>query len=290
MQDQRHLNERFKRVGTSVTTILMTLVALPFLLGAAYMTYRSLWFQHAAARAEGTIVAVSSGTPTLTVEFRATAGETKRIESAGSDLYKDYATGDTLTVFYDPQRPADARLDLWIENWLLPLITVCPGAIIVLAMTLIVSSFRKDPFAPLKTGGTLVQAEFLRVRLSVDMDADMDMERAPGEFRLTEENGRWELVHDGQKRDPYDPAVQRELGLCWLVEARSKDPRNGVDTVFQSEPLSSNPERLLQGVRTIPVYVDPKRPMVYRMELPFQQTQKQPQKRKAAMAGPITKL
>ena len=36
--------------------------------------------------------------------------------------------------------------------------------------------------------------------------------------------------------------------------------------------------------------VDPKRPMVYRMELPFQQPRKQPQKPKAAMAGPITKL
>lgn len=290
MQDQRRLNEQFKRIGTWATTITMTLVALPFLLGALYMTYRSLWFQYAAARADGTIVEISDGTPTLTVEFRTTAGETKRTESAGSDLYKDYATGDKLTVFYDPQRPADARLDLWIENWLLPILTLVPGAIIVLAMMLIVRSFREDPFARLEKGGTLVQTEFVRVRLGVDMDPEWDLKRPPGDFTLKEEDGRWELVHNGRKRDAYDPAVQRELGLCWLVETRGKDPRNGVDTVFQSEPLSSNPERLLQGVRTIPVYVDPKRPMVYRMELPFQQTRKQPQKPKAAMAGPITKL
>ena len=36
--------------------ITLTLAALPFLLGAAYTGYRSLWFQYAAERSNGTVV------------------------------------------------------------------------------------------------------------------------------------------------------------------------------------------------------------------------------------------
>ncbi|HKA46103.1 MAG TPA: DUF3592 domain-containing protein [Burkholderiales bacterium] len=287
-RDVRKLNEGFKRTGSWVTAIVLTLAALPFLWGAGYMTYRSLWFQHAAARAEGTIVEISGGAPALTVEFRTTDGQTRRTESGGSDLNKGYAKGDKLTVFYDAQQPADARLDLWVENWLLPLITAVPGAIILLAMVLIVSTMRsRSPFEKpeFETGGTLVPAEFVRVRISPDFDRAWDTKRAPGDFTLTERNGRWELKHNGKERDPYDPAVQRDLGLCYVVEAKGKDPKTGAERFFESEPLDSNPERLIQG-RPISVYVDPKRPDVYRMELPFQ--------KKAAptkgQASPITKL
>jgi hypothetical protein len=266
-----------------LAVVILTLAALPFLWGTAYMSYRSLWFHYGAARAEGTVVGVTGRTPTLTVEFKTAGGEMRRTESGGSDLYKGIAKGDRLTVFYDPQRPGDARLDLWVENWLLPLVTAVPGSIILLAMVLINSSLRRNPFAKptLKAGGTLVQAEFVRVRVGVDMDRASDARRMPGEFTLTEEDGRTELVHNGQKRDPYDPAVQRELGLCYIVEAKGKDPVTGGELVFESDPLDSNPERLLQG-RTIPVYVDPKRPAIYRMELPFQ--------KRSSQASPIIKV
>lgn len=284
MPAQRRLNESFKSTGTWTAAITLTLVALPFLWGAGYMSYRSLWFQHAAARAEGTVVEVSDGTPELTVEYRSASGEVLRTETGGSDYYKGIARGDKLTVFYDPQHPKDARVDLWLENWILPLITAVPGILILGTMLLIVTHLRKDPFArpQLETGGTLVQAEFVRVRLGVDLD--LDLERAPGDFRLTEQDGRYELAHNGRKRDPYDPAVQRELGLCYIVEARGKDPKTGAERLFESDPLDSNPGRLIQG-RTISVYVDPKRPEIYRMELPFQR--KAPSK---AQSNPITKM
>jgi hypothetical protein len=156
----------------------------------------------------------------------------------------------------------------------------------MLAMALITSSLRTNIFARtrLETGGTPVPADFLRVRLSVDLDSELDATRAPGDFKLTEQDGRYELTHNGRKRDPYDPAVQRELGLCYVVEAKGKDPKTGAERLFESEPLTSNPERLLQG-RPITVYVDPKRPEVYRMELPFQK--KAPPK---GQSSPITKL
>lgn len=115
-------------------TILLGTIALPFILGASYMTYRSLWFQFAAIRAEGTVVDISDGTPTLTVEYSTGMGTTLTTTSAGSDLYQGIARGDRLAVFFDPKNPADARIDLFIENWLLPIVTLFPGAILLLAM------------------------------------------------------------------------------------------------------------------------------------------------------------
>ena len=177
------------------------------------------------------------------------------------------------------------RWRLWANRWRKSSGFGKVLSIILLAMGLITSSLRKDPFAKpvFESGGTLVPAEFVRVRLEVDMD--LDRERAAGDFSLTEKDGRYELTHNGQKRDPYDPTVQRELGLGYIVEARAKHPVTGADLLFESDALPSNPERLLEG-RTIPVYVDLKRPQNYRMELPL----KKSPSLKAQSASPITKL
>lgn len=226
--------------------------------------------QHAAARAEGTVIEITGRAPTLVVEYRTASGEVLLTESAGSDLYKGIALRDKLTVFYDPQHPSDARLDLFIENWLLPLLVGTPGVIILMAMLLITPRMGRDPFArpQLKSGGTLVQAKFAKVRVSVDMNRAFGASRATGSFTLNEQDGRYELIHNGQARDPYEPAVQRKLGLCFIVQAKWQDPRTGVEHLFESDPHDKNPERLVLQ-RSIAVYVDPNRPDRYRMELPF---------------------
>jgi hypothetical protein len=269
MRDVKALNEKFRRTGSWVAGITLLLAALPFLWGAGYTTYRSLWFQHKAERVEGTVVEISEGTPSLTLEYRTRSGEVYKTESGGSDYYRGYAKGDKLTVFYDARNPEDARIDLWLEHWIVPLLVAVPGLGILLAMVLITWRMGKDPFArpQLETGGTLVPAELLRVRLGVDLD--LDRERAAGDFTLKEEGGRYELTHNGRKRDPYDPTVQRELGIGYIVEAKGKDPKTGAERIFESEVMETNPERLIQG-RPISVYVDPKRPDLYRMELPGQ--------------------
>jgi len=274
--------------GTWVPLIVIALVALPFLGGAAYTAYRSLWFQFAAARAEGTVVEVSEGTPSLTVEYRTAGGEVLRTETGGSDYYRHLANGDFVLVFYDPQKPADARVDLWLEHWIVPLILLVPGSLIMLAAWLIGSGFRSNFFShrkPLATGGVPVQAEFVRVRVGMDMDRLLASRRNVGSFSLTDEDGRCELIHNGEKRDPFDPAVQRELGLRHIVVARGQDPRTGKERFYESEPLENNPQRLLEG-SPITVYVDPKRPDVYRMELPGQQKKTSTAKGQS----PITKL
>jgi len=72
------------------------------------------------------------------------------------------------------------------------------------------------------------------------------------------------------------------MSYRFVVHAKGRDPGTGAERLFESDPLDSNPERLLE-CRTIPVYIDPKRPATYRMELPFQQ-------KPAARSSPITKL
>ena len=129
--------------GNWTAVITLTLAALPFLWGAAYMSYRSLWFQYGAARSAGTVVETDAD-GSLTVEYL--TGEEKLLstKSGASDYYRGYAPGDKLTVFYDPQNPADARIDLWLEHWIRPLLVAIPGVLIMLTMLLIVSQLNKS--------------------------------------------------------------------------------------------------------------------------------------------------
>ena len=124
--------------------ITLTLAALPFLLGAAYTSYRSLWFQYAAERSNGTVVDTTADGE-LTVEYLTAEEKLFSTRSGGSDYYKGYRPGDRLAVFYDPRNPEDARIDLWLEHWIAPLLIVFPGAIMLLAMVLISSHLGSSP-------------------------------------------------------------------------------------------------------------------------------------------------
>jgi hypothetical protein len=121
-----------------VAALTLTLAALLFLLPAVYMSYRSLWFQHAAARANGSVVETADD-GSLTVEYVTRDEQVLRAETGGSDYYKGYARGDRLTVFYDPRNAQDARVDLWLEHWILPLLVAIPGLLMMLTMLLILS-------------------------------------------------------------------------------------------------------------------------------------------------------
>ena len=85
---------------------VFAVAALPFVLGAAYASYRTLYFKYAAAQAPGTVIEVAGAPPALVVEYATVrrgaapqpsddpeyrAGEVKvwRTESAGSDFYAE---------------------------------------------------------------------------------------------------------------------------------------------------------------------------------------------------------
>lgn len=102
----------------------VAVVLLPFVAAAVYATAQAVWFVSAAARAEGTVVAKSEdGLPSLTVAYMPRgAAEPLQIESDGTESYGAVPLGAKITVFYDAERPAHARLDLFLELWLWPMI------------------------------------------------------------------------------------------------------------------------------------------------------------------------
>ena len=124
--------------------ITLTLAALPFLLGAAYASCRSVWFQYGAERSNGTVIDTTAD-GFLTVEYLTADEKLFSTRTGGSDYYKGYVPGDKLTVFYDPKDPEDARVDLWLEHWIVPLLLLFPGAIIMLATVLISSHLGSRP-------------------------------------------------------------------------------------------------------------------------------------------------
>lgn len=114
-------------------TILLIAIALPFVLGSLYMSYRTLWFKFAATKVDAIVVERSGDRASdFTVEYTAPNGLPLRTTSAGSDFYNDITTGQTVTLFYDPKQPTDARIDHFVENWIAPLITLFPALMLLI--------------------------------------------------------------------------------------------------------------------------------------------------------------
>lgn len=264
-------SKRSRLMDLGGVTIVLLAIALPFLLGTLYMSYHTLWFKFAATQVTATVVErTGSRSSAIIAEYTAPNGLPMRTSSAGSDFYNDIAVGQTVTLYYDPKRPADARIDHFVENWIAPLVTLIPGLILLLAAYVLranaTSTYRLR--AP-RRGTVPIQAEFVYVRVGVDLHGRVRRPAAnTGSFSINEdEDGHCHLIHNGVARDAYDPAVQRELGLFNFVCARWTDPQTRKRHWFESEPLEHNPQARLAG-RTITVHIDPKHPQRYRMDLP----------------------
>ena len=143
---QAHV-EQFDRGFNRSTLIGMVSVLALFLLPAAFSTYQALWFRFAAAQAEGEVVElalVSAEGPKLTslivryeVAGAAASAKPLRIESDGTQAYAEFKVGDRLRVFYDPQQPENARLDLFWELWIGSILLGGVAAVMGLIMALI---------------------------------------------------------------------------------------------------------------------------------------------------------
>lgn len=110
---------------------LMLLIAAPMLLGAGYMTWRSLWFKFGATSTIGQVVEkVGVSGPHLVVQYTDATGEPLRLETAGSDLFRDISVGDRVRVLHDPANAAEARLDHLVELWILPMVLGVFGGVL----------------------------------------------------------------------------------------------------------------------------------------------------------------
>ncbi len=238
-------------------------ISLPCLLGAAWLLGSALWDRNFAQAAMGTVVEVTGNVPALVVEFDAGGGAKRRVESAGSDLHKNYREGDRLRVWFDPDQPQDARLDIFIDNWLFPLILGVFGGFFALPLLFMSGGRRGGGSDRLESGGSRVMADMVEVRPEVSLET---VPRGVGSFSLESTDGQYKLVHNGQPRDPFDAMAQRELGLRYVLRAKWKDPRSGIEYFYESDPLPDDPQRL-KRMKHLPVFIDLEKPQHYRVDL-----------------------
>lgn len=260
MAERKHALLRYP----GLVSLLLIGCALPFVLGSFCLTARTLWFKFTATRVEAVVVERPSDSLAITVEYTAPNGLPMRIQSAGSALYDEHKVGQPLAVYFNPKRPAQARIDHFVENWLLALILLVPTMMLLSGAWV----FRTHRTARPRGGGVAVQARFVRVRVAIDIDHRQRNAHGLGRIAIREDDdGVCHLTHNGVSRDPHDPAVQAELGLCNLVVAEWTDTQTGKTYRFESEPLERDPRGQLEG-RTLTVYIDPRRPERYRVVLP----------------------
>ena len=243
-------------------------VALPCLLGAGYLLSRSIGFVTTAEAAQGRIVDITGDTPTLVVKYRTGRGQERTVKTAGSDLYKNFRVGDRVSVRYDADSPADARVNLFVDMWLLPLFLGVFGLAFGVPSVFMLKSAIGEKLAQrggLDRRGQRIQADYAGVHLTLDARALAGRQNL-GHVELSSENGQHRLVHDGRELDPMDRHTQLEYGVRYVLIARWTDPENGREYGFESEPLLDNPERFTRG-RKVDVTIDPRNPSRYRMEL-----------------------
>ena len=128
----------------------LTLMVFPFAAATAYAVWRTLWFLIAAHASTGIVVEKSTqGVPSVVVAYAVADGRTLRKTSDGSDLYRDTALGNKIRVFYDPANPARARLDLFLELWITPLLLGALFLLVLLCAALIARTMTRPwPMAP----------------------------------------------------------------------------------------------------------------------------------------------
>lgn len=191
----RHSFDEEPRANRGMSGLLLA-VALPCLLAAGWLLGLALWDRSFAQQAVGQVVEISGEVPALTVEFDAGEATLRRVVSAGSDLHGNYAVGDRIRVWFDPQRPQAARLDLFIDNWLFPLLLGVFGGFFALPLLFVpeLRPFRRSRRRPLAGGGSRVQAEFDGIRPVLDLRSMRRLARGPGSVSLEEHNGQYRLL------------------------------------------------------------------------------------------------
>jgi len=61
-------------------------------------------------------------------------------------------------------------------------------------------------------------------------------------------------------------------GLHYVLHAKWKDTRSGIEYFYESEPLAEDPQKL-RRMRQVPVFIDPEKPQRYRVDTSFMPAQ-----------------
>ncbi len=211
-----------------------------FLLVAAVTLVLTLRFVVGAERTTGTVVGLSRETDSEgdvfffpTVRFT-TSDERTIVFRSSSGSGSPPRLGDRIDVLYDPDDPQDARLSGFFHLWLAPIVFGFIGAVATSVSLVILWRTRGPSKADadwLRAHGLRVQGDSPRVVYCDDIDV-----QGSSPFRA--------------EVDVLDPA------------------RNEV-RVLHSEYVWFDPAPYLVGRDTLDVYLDPKRPERYLVDLSF---------------------
>jgi hypothetical protein len=123
-----------------IAVALADLAGVGLLVFAFFLYQRTEAFIERAWPAPGVVVGFERGDgdepqTAPVVRFETTRGEEQRFRADLYVAWRDYAMGDTVPVLYDPQRPADARVDDSLLLWVGPLVAAAFGLILILGST-----------------------------------------------------------------------------------------------------------------------------------------------------------
>lgn len=134
-------HERRFRRGAAVAAVV---VLLPFVLPTLWGTVNALRWAWGSERVEGRVVAWDGEQPpSLTVAWRGADGREQRLVTGGSDYYAHLVPGQPVTVLVRGPTPEDARMDHFLEVWLLPTIGWVLTAIVLLPVLLVGRGLRR---------------------------------------------------------------------------------------------------------------------------------------------------
>lgn len=188
-------------------------------------------FSRHALEAPGVVVAWFDSTESTypEVEFTDQRGEKQRFRGSIGSSPPDYAIGDRVKVWYDPEQPRQALIAEFTELWLAPLVTAGFGLAFLLAG---IGSFFLVRSTD-KAFGPAFQQRMARVR-NMGLLKDEEGVRIAGRVRRIEalgDAGDHVLVCTGR-----------------LPDGRERE--------FQSEPVCYRPGRELLG-REVVIHIDP---------------------------------
>ncbi len=158
--------------------------------------------------------------------------EYRHVPGVGGDA-DDYAIGQRVSIWYEPGEPLEARLVGFYELWGVALLTALLGAAGLVGFLLRRAAPPPPPSPGLQlhTGGRPVKARLEGVMHNTELEV----------------NG-------------FSP---------FRLQARWRDPKEEVELTFYSQDLWFDPAEALHGREEVTVYLDPKDPDRYFMDVSF---------------------
>lgn len=149
-----------RRARSHTATAIFVVVAVDLialsLLGFAWIQYDdSLTFIEKAQPAVGEVIALdlpsadsTDGPLTPVVRYQLNRSDVRDLRPAFAAVWGGYQVGQRLTVLYDPNDPAEARIDDFWQLWFLPLATAAGGLVLLVvpstALLLVLARNERD--------------------------------------------------------------------------------------------------------------------------------------------------